>query len=152
MGMGTDKGRRNFLDWSIRGGVLAFLGSVFFPVLKFIMPPEIAEAKISQVKLPFTADELAADENKFRLFKFGRSLGIIVHTPSNELKAFSAMCTHLSCTVQYRTDQSVVWCACHNGKFDLEGRNISGPPPRPLEKYEVHLEDSGEIFVSRSQA
>lgn len=151
--MGADNGRRKFLDWTIRGGVVAFLGSVFYPVLKYIMPPEIAEAKVSQVKLPFTIEELAADEKRFRLFKFGRNLGICVYTPQNEIRAFSAVCTHLSCTVQYRTDQSVMWCACHNGKFNLEGTNISGPPPRPLERFDVHTDDgTGEIFVSRSQA
>ncbi len=150
--MGVNNGRRNFLDWTIRGGLVAFLGSVLFPVIKFIMPPKISEAVVSQVKLEFTLDELVADEKQFRLFKFGRDLGIVVHTPEAEVKAFSAMCTHLSCTVQYRTDQAVVWCACHNGKFDLEGRNISGPPPRPLEQYDVHIEDTGDIFVSRRQA
>lgn len=150
--MGVNDGRRNFLDWTIRGGLVAFLGSVLYPVVKFIMPPRIAEAVVSQVKLEFTFDELVADEKQFRLFKFGRDLGIVVHTPESEVKAFSAMCTHLSCTVQYRRDQAVVWCACHNGKFDLEGRNISGPPPRPLEQYDVHIENSGDIFISRRQA
>jgi len=150
--MGADKDRRKFLDWTIKGGVIAFLGSVLFPVLKFIMPPKIAEAHVSQVKLDFTADDLAADEKKYRLFKFGRDLGIIVYTPSKEIRAFSALCTHLSCTVQYRTDQSVIWCACHNGKYDLQGRNISGPPPRPLTAYDVHVDNSGDIFVSRSKA
>ena len=50
--------------------------------------------------------------------------------------------------MQYRADVHQVWCACHNGLYDLSGRNVSGPPPRPLESYEVHT--SGEdIVVSR---
>ena len=64
--------------------------------------------------------------------------------------AMSATCTHLSCTVQYRNDLHQVWCACHNGMYDLTGRNLSGPPPRPLEGYQVHLRGD-EIVVSRKR-
>jgi Rieske Fe-S protein len=64
--------------------------------------------------------------------------------------AMAATCTHLSCTVQYRSDIRQVWCACHNGIYDLAGRNVSGPPPRPLEVYDVHV--SGEdIAVGRKR-
>ena len=57
-----------------------------------------------------------------------------------------AVCTHLGCTVQYRGDLHDVWCACHNGMYAVNGRNISGPPPRPLETYEVILKGD-EIYV-----
>jgi len=56
---------------------------------------------------------------------------------NGNFKAFSATCTHLDCTVQFKNDTQQIWCACHNGLYDLEGRNISGPPPRPLTKYGV---------------
>ena len=132
---------------------MAFLGSVFYPVYRYILPPESGEANISQLKLPFKVDELISDKKKYRIFKFGRELGIAIVTPDNEIKAFSAICTHLSCTLQYRSDLFVIWCACHNGQFDLEGRNISGPPPKPVEKFAVHVDNtSGEIFVSRETA
>jgi Rieske Fe-S protein len=42
----------------------------------------------------------------------------------------------------------VIWCACHNGKYDLNGHNISGPPPRPLEEYRVIVQKD-EIFISK---
>jgi cytochrome b6-f complex iron-sulfur subunit len=41
-----------------------------------------------------------------------------------------------------------IWCACHNGVYDLSGKNVSGPPPRPLEAYDVHVRGD-EIYVSR---
>jgi cytochrome b6-f complex iron-sulfur subunit len=62
----------------------------------------------------------------------------------------SATCTHLDCTVQNRPDWGIIWCACHNGKYDYDGNNISGPPPRPLEKFNVNEVD-GVIFVSRGK-
>ena len=74
--------------------------------------------------------------------------GILVRTPSGELRAFSATCTHLNCIVQYRDDIGHIWCACHNGHFDLNGLNISGPPPAPLEAYTVNVRED-EIVVSR---
>ncbi len=129
---------------------MALLGSVFYPIYKYVIPPPSGEANVSQVKLPFKLKELQEDKTKSRLFKFGRSLGIIVITPDDKVKAFSAVCTHLSCTVQYRNDLELIWCACHNGRYDLEGRNVSGPPPRPLESYSVHVDkSSGEIVVAQ---
>ena len=73
-----------------------------------------------------------------------------MHTAEGEYKAFSAVCTHLSCTVQYRPDLGHIWCACHNGHYDLAGKNVAGPPPRPLTEYPVTL--SGEnVIVSPSR-
>ena len=73
---------------------------------------------------------------------------IIIRTAAGEYRAFSAVCTHLSCTVQYRSDLQHIWCACHNGHYDLFGRNVAGPPPRPLEPYDVNVRDD-EIVVSK---
>jgi cytochrome b6-f complex iron-sulfur subunit len=149
----VDKEKRSFLNWILNGGLVALLASVFYPVYKYVIPPEAGEANVSQVKLSFKLDELKEDTQHSRIFKFGRELGIIVLTPAGELKALSAICTHLDCTVQYRSDLGLIWCACHNGRYDLEGRNISGPPPRPLERYAVHLDEiSGEIFISKESA
>lgn len=151
--MQTDKSRRRFLDITLKGGLLGLLGAVFYPVFRFVVPPASGEANVSQIILPFTLQELSAETEKSKIFKFGNSLGIILVTPENEIKAFSAICTHLSCTVQYRSDLSMIWCACHNGQFDLKGRNIAGPPPSPLEEYAVHVDGStGEIAISKSVA
>jgi Rieske Fe-S protein len=72
-----------------------------------------------------------------------------VRTAGGELRAMAATCTHLGCIVQYRQDLGQVWCACHNGHFDLNGRNIAGPPPAPLEAYVVR-ESGDQIVVTRS--
>lgn len=142
--------RRTFINWLIGGGIIALFGSILYPIYKYVIPPPSGEANVSQLKLPFKLKDLQDDPKKSRIFKFGRTLGIIIVTPDDKVKAFSAICTHLSCTVQYRIDLGLIWCACHNGRYDLQGRNISGPPPRPLEEYAVHLNKStGEITVAR---
>ena len=90
--------------------------------------------------------ELAPNSGK--IFRFGQKPARLINTPKGELKAFSAVCTHLNCTVQYEKDSSIIWCACHNGKFDLNGRVISGPPPRALEEYSVSVRGE-EVIVAR---
>lgn len=72
-----------------------------------------------------------------------------MHTLEGELKAYSAVCTHLNCTVQYDDASRSIWCACHNGRFDLKGQVISGPPPRPLENYEVNVRGE-DVVVTKT--
>lgn len=147
----SDVSRRGFVSWVTGGGILAFLASALYPVVRFIMPPESGEANVSQVKLPFTRAEIEADSRKSKTFRFGRSLGIVLVTETGELKALAAMCTHLDCTVQHRPDLGIIWCSCHNGRYDLDGKNISGPPPRPLEQFVVD-EVGDDIFVHKEMA
>jgi len=143
--------RRSFLNYLIGGGLIAWAGSVAYPIFRYMKPPVVAEADESQVTA-CTLAQLKATEGKFKTFKFGRQIGIVVLLPSDEIRAFSATCTHLDCTVQYRPDWNVLWCACHGGKYDLTGRNISGPPPRPLEQWTAHHDKTSDnIFVSKTK-
>lgn len=86
--------------------------------------------------------------NSGRIVPFGLVPVIIVRAASGEYRAFAATCTHLACTVQYRADLEHIWCACHNGHYDRNGRNIAGPPPRPLEEYDVNIAND-QIIVSK---
>ncbi len=109
------------------------------------MPPEQKEVIVNKVEAA-KFGELAPNTSK--IFKFGNSPGIIIHTPQGELRAFTAICTHLACTINYDNETETIHCPCHNGWFDLAGNVISGPPPAPLEEYDV--EKSGDvIFVSK---
>ncbi|MFQ5790407.1 MAG: ubiquinol-cytochrome c reductase iron-sulfur subunit [Acidobacteriota bacterium] len=138
-------GRRSFVDLLLGGGLIGSVVSFLYPVIKFIMPPEVAEA-IEQTVVAAKVGELPPNSGK--IFKFGRRPALLIHTPSGELRAFDGICTHLNCTVQYRTDFGHIWCACHNGHYDLSGKNISGPPPRPLERLTVAIRGD-DIVVHR---
>ncbi len=138
--------RRTFLSYLLKGGFLAFVGSALYPVLRYLYPPKGAESSVSSVAAA-KIDELTS--NSAKIFRFGNRPGILIHTPQGQLKAFSAVCTHLNCTVQYDTQDSIIWCACHNGKFDLNGQVISGPPPKPLDAYHVNISGE-EIIVSKT--
>ena len=97
--------------------------------------------------VPVKLDEVKP--NTGQIFKFGSRPAILVRTEAGELRAFSAVCTHLNCTVQYRADLGHIWCACHNGHFDLKGQNIGGPPPRPLDAFVVNIRGT-QIVVSKN--
>ena len=137
--------RRDFTKVLLGGGLLGWLGSALYPVISYLKPPKVPEANVQSVKAG-SATEFAA--NTAQIVKFGRKPVILVRTESGEFRAFSATCTHLDCIVQYRGDLKQIWCACHNGLYDLHGRNVSGPPPRPLEEYTVNVVQD-EILVSR---
>ncbi len=139
--------RRNFIRWFFGTAVGAFLVSVLYPVTRYIIPPASAESAAASVTLPISPSDIAP--NSAEIFKFGNRAGILVRTPAGELRAFSATCTHLNCIVQYREDLAHIWCACHNGHFDLNGINIAGPPPTPLEAYTVNVRED-EIVISRA--
>ncbi len=138
-------GRRSLLNWLLGLWGAAVMGSVVYPILRYLVPPEIPEAPTARVN---AGKASALLPNTGRLVPFGAEPAIVVRLASGELRAFSATCTHLSCTVQYRDDLQHIWCACHNGHYDLNGRNIAGPPPRPLEAYDVNV-SGDEIVISR---
>jgi len=137
--------RRRFIEVLLGGGFLATAAAFIYPVLRYLAPPKASDIGSDSV-VAGRVGELKANSGK--IFRFGNRPGLLIHTASGEYRAMSATCTHLSCTVQYRDDLRQVWCACHNGKYDLNGRNVSGPPPRPLEGYEIQIRGD-EIFVRR---
>ncbi|MDH3733848.1 MAG: Rieske 2Fe-2S domain-containing protein [Gemmatimonadota bacterium] len=138
--------RRRFLNWLLGTGAGALSASVLYPITRFLVPPELEESTTNQVTLPIRARDVAA--NSGQVFRFGSRPGMLIRTPAGELKAFDGMCTHLDCIVQYRDDISRIWCACHNGHYDLNGTNVQGPPPRPLEEYVV-IEQDDQIIVTK---
>lgn len=139
--------RRRVVGLFLGGGLLASLVSFLYPVLRYLAPPPVAELGGDEV-VAAKVGELTPNGSK--IFRFGSRPGLLVRTADGQYKAMSATCTHLSCTVQYRGELHQVWCACHNGMYDLSGRNVSGPPPRPLDSYAVHLRGD-EIVVSRKR-
>ena len=138
--------RRRFINWFLGTSAGAFLLSVLYPVGRYLIPPEVGESTAGTVTLAIKPDDVKP--NTGQIFKFGSRPGLLVRTAQGELKAFSAVCTHLNCTVQYRSDISHIWCACHNGHYDLNGKNIEGPPPRPLDAYVVNARGN-QIVVSK---
>ena len=139
--------RRRLVEAFLGGGLFASLVSFVYPVVRYLVPPSVADLGGNEVIAAKIGD---LKPNGAKLFRFGSRPGLLLRVGEGEYRAFSATCTHLSCTVQYRSDLHEIWCACHNGMYDLNGRNVSGPPPRPLETYQVHVRGE-DLVVSRKR-
>jgi Rieske Fe-S protein len=137
--------RRQALRLFLGTGVVASLASFLYPILRYIIPPKTTEQTADNVLAGRVGD---LKPNTGKIFRFGSRPALLTLTSDGKYHAISAVCTHLNCTVQYRSDLHSVWCACHNGMYTVDGGNISGPPPRPLEAYEVVLKGD-EIYVRR---
>jgi Rieske Fe-S protein len=143
--MDEPQSRRTLLSWLVGGGVAATLGSFLYPVIRFLNPPKVSEAAVNEVSAGKVQD---LKPNSGKIVKFGNKPALLVRVNDTEWKAFSAVCTHLNCTVQYQDTSRQIWCACHNGTYDMSGRVVSGPPPKPLEEYAVMVRGE-EVVISR---
>lgn len=105
--------------------------TIFIPL---ISEDELPRTGVKKTELVYTS---SGRERRMRVFVVSSGDGLIV---------FSAVCSHLGCLVNYRREKKEFVCPCHGGRYDLSGKNISGPPPLPLTRFPVRIED-GIVFV-----
>lgn len=134
--------RRDFLGWLIRGGLFTTLAGMAVPALSYLWPVT-RQGPIGGMVEVGREDEIPVWASKKVVL--GGSALLVVRTPK-EFKAFSAICTHLGCIVFWESLRKEIACPCHAGFFDLEGRVVSGPPPKPLMTYPVSVID-GKVMV-----
>jgi Rieske Fe-S protein len=137
--------RRTLIRWLLGGGFMASIISFLYPAIKFMDPPSVPEASTNEVTAGKVQD---LKPNSGKIVKFGSRPALLIRLNETEWRAFSAICTHLNCTVQFRDATRQIWCACHNGFYDLNGKVVSGPPPRSLEEFVVHIRGD-EVVISR---
>lgn len=139
--------RRSFLDVLLGASGLAWLGSLSYPVLRYLKPlPRAGPSGPTRL----TREETAKlEKERFVIVPVSGKRVLVLQNAAQEILAVDAKCTHEGCTVQYLPGESAIWCACHNARFDLDGRVLSGPPPRPLPKYVTErLEDGGILILA----
>lgn len=121
--------RRDFLRSVFR--VLSFgaVASFLYPAVKFLYPRS-ASARYS--KLRVKKDTIPAG-TAYKT-RFNNKQIIILHDPAKGYIALSRVCTHLGCLVDYDRSVNRLICPCHGANFTVDGRVISGPPPKPLER------------------
>ena len=137
--------RRQAIEMFLGGGVLATLASFLYPVFRYFIPPAVVDLGGDQVVAAKLGD---LKPNSGKIFRFGSRPGLLILNADGTYRALSATCTHLGCTVQYRSDLREIWCACHNGTYDMNGRVASGPPPKPLDEMTVNIRGD-EVVISR---
>ena len=116
------------------GGAVALGAGVAAPLVQYAgnfrkePPPDFLEVGEADYKLP---------PGNSKLIMYGHIPVLIVMTPEPEsvLNVFVATCTHFDCTVSYKRNENLIFCACHEGYYDISGNVISGPPPKPLRRF-----------------
>ncbi len=149
-------GRRNFLAIAT-GAIGALIGIVIaIPAVAYVVGPAL-KRKTSEnwVRLGPTSKVELGTPTLFKT-KIERQTGWIVTEEElsiyiltedgRDYIALSNICTHLGCRVRWITDQGQYFCPCHNAAFDKIGLVVSGPPPRPLDRYETKVEDD-QLYI-----
>jgi quinol---cytochrome c reductase iron-sulfur subunit, bacillus type len=154
----NEMSRRKFMSVaiaSIGGLISAALG---IPAIAYIVGPALQQKAENWIRLAAIAK---VEPNTPTLFKTNveSQTGWIVSQDEvsayvltedgQNYEAISNICTHLGCRVRWIPDQERFFCPCHNGVFDKSGNVISGPPPRPLDRFETKIED-GVLFIRKA--
>jgi Rieske Fe-S protein len=140
--------RRQFLNTLFGGSLLAFFSATLFPLFKFAFPTLGKEPDF--VVLP-KKDFADIPENSAKIFAWGGVPGLYLKRDDGSVAVFKGVCTHMECNVAYRPAEKKFYCACHQGWFDDTGKNIAGPPPKPLEFFEV-MEKGEKLIIARKGA
>ncbi len=147
--------RRKFLVRAIKwigGGIVASLG---VPAVAYVVGPATRPERAQVVSLgagsrvePGTPALLKATvERTAGYLTVQEEVGVFVKTEdSREFVALSNICTHLGCRVRWVDESRQFYCPCHAGVFDEDGDVVSGPPPRPLDRYPITVEQ-GELLL-----
>ena len=142
--------RRSVLDLLLTVGGLGWLASIVYPVIRYLKPLPM-QGPTGPVGLT-RAEVSKVERDKFAIIPVGARRVLVLEDSGGELHALDAKCTHEGCTVRYEPGQALIWCACHNGRFDLDGRVLGGPPPRPLSQHRIQRDAKGGIVVAAASA
>jgi cytochrome b6-f complex iron-sulfur subunit len=141
--------RRGFLEVLLGLAATGSLATVVYPILRYLTPlPSAGPAGPAKLSPEDTA---ALERQHFVIVSVAGTRVLVFRGVDQQIRALDARCTHEGCTVQYVPGESVVWCACHNARFDVDGRVLSGPPPRPLSVYTVQRGDDGSVVIVTSE-
>jgi cytochrome b6-f complex iron-sulfur subunit len=131
------------LDWAI--AVCSALLSILLvaPALVYLWPvtqsgPVRSRKQVGNARdwQPWTGHKVSLGEQPVLVFRMEK-----------EFRAFSAVCTHLGCLVDFEGVKGRIFCPCHAGVYNLEGQVVAGPPPKPLPQLEVTVVDDN-VYVS----
>ncbi len=141
--------RRKFLCGMIGGGAVALGAGTAVPLTYYAGNLRQQPPPPSMMLEPAEYEGLLPGQGKLLGRTYGHIPVLLVQTPGpeSELRIFDATCTHFTCVVKYEDGEDHIYCACHEGFFDLDGREKAGPPPAPLTKFEKRVKD-GQLYIA----
>ena len=153
--------RRNFYVGAIYGMMGAISAALGVPALIYLLFPPKAKKENEWIEIgdiariaPNSPVELTFRRNRTDGWKVisEKSTAWVVKSADNRITAFGPQCTHLGCAYHWEEGKNEFLCPCHNSLFGVDGRVISGPAPRPLDRYQTKVEGNkllvGKLNVS----
>lgn len=135
--------RRSFLTILGFGAFVAYLQVAGASILGYLYPNAM---KIPPSIFPIgRPEDVLAKEGKIFLPKYK----CFVEVKSGKVRCQTGVCTHLGCTVN--AVETGYACPCHGSTYDLIGRNVSGPAPKPLVYFQISKGASGELLVDKNK-
>jgi len=129
--------RRQLLQLGLAAVGAAWAGTI----LQLNLFPQASAEEAKPVE--FALSELPVGGTK--QITYGGIPTLVLRT-AESIKAYSLVCTHLGCIVEWQPGNKEFYCACHDGRFDQFGEVVAGPPPVPLEQFPVR-EENGKVIV-----
>ena len=102
----------------------------------------IAVAKLTDLPDGQTTRVVIADKNPQGWYTVPREKVIFVKRNGNRFTVFSSTCSHLGCNVNWYPAINEFICPCHGGVYNADGKNIAGPPPRPLTQLQNRIKNN----------
>jgi menaquinol-cytochrome c reductase iron-sulfur subunit len=143
--------RRSF-HWSVISGLWALItGALAVPAAGYLFAPPRSRGETDWVdagdisRLPVgTPEEVVFRRSRVDGWKVTseKSTAWVIRKSAGEVVAFSPQCTHLGCAYHYSERTKEFVCPCHTSAFALDGRVLTGPAPRSLDRYEIKLQGS----------
>jgi len=132
--------RREFVKFLTLGSALLVgANAVIAAVGKWIRKP----ARITNGVHIGTASSIRTGDSVLFRYPAEDDPCILVRTQNGVLRAYSQVCTHLSCAVVHRPEADTFFCPCHHGYFSAnEGHPTAGPPTRRLPR--IWIEQRGD--------
>ncbi len=137
--------RRTFLNALFGGWVASFAIGSFYALYRFAFPTLGKEPDFVILK---PEDFFSIPANSTKAFAWGGKVGLFFKTADNRIVALKGVCSHMECNIVYKPERHRFYCPCHKGWFDENGRNVEGPPPKPLEFFDYRVE-GGKLIVHK---
>ncbi|MEJ5172427.1 MAG: Rieske 2Fe-2S domain-containing protein [Hydrogenothermaceae bacterium] len=144
--------RRDFLMYAMGGWAAVGVSGVLYGMYKTWEPlPEVK----AQATVTFDISTVQPGEIKVVNWR-GKPVFVLRRTPDmtqckersikDEYTVVMGICTHLGCIPNWEADKKIWHCPCHGGEYDACGKNIFGPPPRPLDVPPFKIEGNNIVL------
>ncbi len=138
--------RRTFLNTLFGGWIVALLSGSIYSLYRFAFPTLGKEPDFVVLN---AGDFLGIPSNSVKPFAWGGKLGFFMKRGDGTTAALKGVCTHMECNITYKPEVKKFYCACHKGWFDENGKVVEGPPPKPLEFFDVKVENDKLIIAKQ---